>query len=78
MESAFSDSLMAYGGGSIPLTSQEIQTTKAMTRKFLQDVSIHKEGRNKKKLTYLAWFVNYRPKSRKSRCLKIGMLGMLT
>ena len=47
MASAFSDSLMASGGGSTP---PEISgTTKGMTMKFLPDVGIHKEARKIKK-----------------------------
>ena len=51
MVSAFFDSSMASGrvGGS---ASPKISgTTKGMTMKFLPDVGIHKEARNKKKLT---------------------------
>ena len=54
-------------------------TTKGMTLKVLLDVGIYKEAWNQKiLLTYLAWFVNYRPKSRKSRLLMMHLLGMIT
>ena len=48
MASAFSDSLMASGGG-FGSTPPEISgTTKGLTMKFLPDVSVYKEARNKK------------------------------
>ena len=42
MTSAFSDSLMASGG-------EISETTKGMTMKFLPDVGIDKQARNRKK-----------------------------
>ena len=46
MACAFSDSLMASGGGS---TRPEISGSKhGMTMKFLPDVGIHREARNQK------------------------------
>ena len=41
------------------------KTTEGMTMKFLPGIGIRRETQNKKKLTYLAWSVNHRPKSRK-------------
>ena len=76
MASAFSGSLMASGGWKHPEISK---TTKAMTTKFLPLVGTHMEAQNQNKiLTYLAWSVNYRPKSRKSQFLEMQLLGMLT
>ena len=47
MASAFSDSLMASGGGGS--TPPKISgTTKGMTMKFLPDVGIYLEARNQK------------------------------
>ena len=49
MASAFSDSLMASGGG-VPPPPKISGTTKGMTMKFLPDVGIYNEARNKKKI----------------------------
>ena len=50
MASAFSNDLMASGGGGGWFQSREILgTTKGMTMKFIPDVGIHKEAQNKKK-----------------------------
>ena len=46
MASAFSDSLMAFGGGGVPSPPKISGTTKGMTMKFLPAVGIHKEARN--------------------------------
>ena len=61
MASAFSDSLMASGGGVISRPPEISGTNKGMAMKFLPDFGIHKGARNqKKKLTYLTWSVNNR------------------
>ena len=55
------------------------QNTKGMSMKFLPHVGNHMEAQNQKiVLTYLAWSVNYRPKSRKSSFLEMQLLRMLT
>ena len=72
MASAFSDSLMTSGGGG--WSHLEISgTAKGMTQ-MLVSIKRHEV----EKLTYLSWFVNYRPKFRKSWYLKMELLGMLT
>ena len=61
MASAFSDSLMASGG--VETTPEILKTSIGMTMKIIPHVGTHMEAENKK-ITYLAWSVNYRPKSR--------------
>ena len=57
----------------------DLRNYKSYDHEILPDIGIHKGARNQKKiLTYLAWFVTYRPKSRKSRYSKIQLLGILT
>ena len=48
MASAFSDSLMASGGGVWFHPPKISGTTKGMTMKFLPDVGVYKEARNQK------------------------------
>ena len=48
MASAFSDSLMAFGGGNYP--PKISGTTKGMNMKFLPDAAIYKEAQNHKEI----------------------------
>ena len=57
----------------------DLRNYKSYDHEISPDVGIHKGARNQKKiLTHLAWPVNYRPISRKSRYLKTQLLSMLT
>ena len=47
MASALSDSLMASGGWGGSTPSEISGTTKGMTMKFLPDVGVYKESRNR-------------------------------
>ena len=48
MASAFTDSLMASGGGG-NILPKILKTTKGMTMKFLPDIVTHIEAQNQKK-----------------------------
>ena len=64
MASVFFDSLMASGGWGWKHPPEISKTTKGRTMKFLPLVGTHVEAQNQKQiLTYLDWFVNYKPKS---------------